>query len=402
MTGLQYHPLANLFPLMDGQDFADLVADIKAHGLREAVVVHEGQILDGRNRYRACEKAEVPVRLVPFDGDDAVAFVVSLNLRRRHLTESQRAMVAGKLANLSDGQRADHAARSGANLPTLIDVAPQPAPVSIARAADMLNVSERSVKAARVVIERAVPELAEKVETGRISVSAAADVARTTPQEQSLIVAQGERAILAAAKAIRADRAVASRDARIEKIAEIAKGNAPLAVAAKFPVVYADPPWRYENPPMGASNRSIENHYPTMSLEEICAMPVADIVTDDAILYMWATAPKLAECLQVIAAWGFDYRTNFVWVKDKIGMGYHARSQHEILLVAKRGNIPPPAVADRVSSVVMAERGEHSAKPAVFYELIESFYPTLPKIELFCRSPRDGWVVWGNQSERAA
>jgi len=305
-------------------------------------------------------------------------------------------MVGGKIANMQHG---GNRTEQGANLP----LAPsQPPPVSLARAADMLNVSERSVKAARAVIEHAVPELVKKVEAGAVSVSAAADVARMTKPEQQEVVAKGERAILEAAKRIRADRAVVSRDVRIEKIAEIAKGNAPLDIAAKYPVIYADPPWRYENPPMGASNRSIENHYPTMSLEEICALPVPDIVTEDAILYMWATAPKLAECMQVLTAWGFEYRTNFVWIKDRIGMGYHARSQHEILLVAKRGSIPPPAVADRVSSVVAADRGEHSAKPAVFYDLIESFYPTLPKIELFCRSPRAGWAVWGNQSDRAA
>lgn len=396
MNDLQFHPLANLFPLMDGQDFDDLVADIATHGLREAVVVHEGLILDGRNRYRACDAAGVPVRLVPYEGDDALGFVVSLNLRRRHLDEGQRGLVAAKIANMTHGgNRTDQ----GANLPLATEAPP---PVSIARAAEMLNVSERTVKNARAVLSRGVPELTAKVESGAISVSAAEAVARTTPEEQHLIVAQGERAILAAAKHIRAGRANEAREVRIERIAQIAKGNAPLDIAAKYPVIYADPPWRYENPPMGASNRSIENHYPTMSLDEICALPVRDIVTEDAILYMWATAPKLAECMQVIAAWGFDYRTNFVWVKDKIGMGYHARSQHEILLVAKRGSIPPPAVADRVSSVVMAERGEHSAKPAVFYELIESFYPTLPKIELFCRSPREGWAVWGNQSDGAA
>lgn len=399
---LTYHPLANLFPLMEGQDFADLVADIAAHGLREPVIVHEGQILDGRNRYRACEKAGVPVRLAPYDGEDAVAFVVSLNLRRRHLTESQRGVVAARLETLGHGKRADRAPSRDANL-HLLETQPQPTPtVSRASAAGMLNVSERTVANARAVIDHGVPELVAAVEAGTVSVSAAADVARVPEEDQREIVAKGEREILEAAKRIRAERAVTSREARIEKIAEIAKGNAPLAVAAKFPVIYADPPWRYENPPMGATNRSIENHYPTMSLDEICALPVGEIATDDAILYMWATAPKLAECMQVLTAWGFDYRTNFVWVKDKIGMGYHARSQHEILLVAKRGNIPPPAVADRVASVVMAERNEHSAKPVVFYELIESFYPTLPKIELFCRSPREGWAVWGNQSERAA
>ena len=395
---LTYHPLANLFPLMEGQDFADLVADIAAHGLREPVIVHEGHILDGRNRYRACEKAGVPVRLVPYDGEDALRFVVSLNLRRRHMTESQRALVAAKLANLRDGRPKENRA----NLHGFFPAGPVATPaVSAARAAEMLNVSERSVKAARAVVEHGVPALADKVAAGEVSVSAAADVAQLPKAEQAEVLSKGDKSLLlGAAKKVRAEREVARREERIEKIAEIAKGNAPLAVAAKFPVIYADPPWRYEHAISG--NREIENHYPTMSLEEICALPVGDIATDDAILYMWATAPKLAECMQVLAAWGFDYRTNFVWVKDKIGMGYHARSQHEILLVAKRGNIPPPAVADRVASVVMAERNEHSAKPVVFYELIESFYPTLPKIELFCRSPREGWAVWGNQSERAA
>lgn len=397
MTEMQFHPLANLFPLIEGQDFADLVADVKANGLHQPVITYEGQILDGRNRYRACVAAGVEPRFEAYEGDDALRFVVSLNLRRRHLSESQRSVVAAKIANMARG--GDRKSDQTANL--RFDPSLPITPVSVATAADMLNVSGRSVENARAVIAHGVPELVERVEAGEVSVSAAADVARLPEAEQRDVLSTGDKSILLnAAKKVRAEREVTRRTERIEKIAEIAKGNAPLAVAAKFPVIYADPPWRYEH--AISNSREIENHYPTMSLDEICAMPVRDIVTDDAILYMWATAPKLAECMQVLTAWGFDYRTNFVWVKDKIGMGYHARSQHEILLVAKRGNIPPPAVADRVSSVVMAERGEHSAKPAVFYELIESFYPTLPKIELFCRSPREGWAVWGNQSERAA
>ena len=114
------------------------------------------------------------------------------------------------------------------------------------------------------------------------------------------------------------------------------------AAIGKFPVIYADPPWQYENPPMGGTNRSIENQYPTMTLEKICALPVAEIAHEDSVLLMWATAPKLAECLQVITAWGFEYRTNMVWIKDKIGMGYYVRNMHEHLLIAKRGNLPPP------------------------------------------------------------
>lgn len=205
--------------------------------------------------------------------------------------------------------------------------------------------------------------------------------------------------ILKASKEIRAERAEISRDRRIKNIAEISKGNTELNTGQRYPIIYADPPWQYENPPMGGVNRSIENHYPTMTLEEICALPVSEIASDDCLLYLWATAPKLQECMSVIDAWGFSYRTCFVWVKDKIGMGYHARNQHELLLVAKKGEIPPPPTSARVSSVIKGKRTEHSKKPEEFYELIESMYPELPKIELFSRNKREGWKNWGNQSD---
>jgi N6-adenosine-specific RNA methylase IME4 len=167
----------------------------------------------------------------------------------------------------------------------------------------------------------------------------------------------------------------------------------------KFVVLYADPPWQYENPPMGGSNRSIENHYPTMTLEQICAMPVAGIANDNCVLFLWATSPKLSECMKVIDAWGFNYRTDMVWVKDKIGMGYHVREQHESLLIAKRGELPPPAVEARPSSVISAPRLEHSAKPETFYDIIDKMYPDVRKKELFGRSPqsRPLWSNWGNQ-----
>ncbi len=199
-------------------------------------------------------------------------------------------------------------------------------------------------------------------------------------------------------KEIRAGERAASRETRIQKIAEISRGNAELGTETRYPVIYADPPWRYKNPPMGDTNRSIENHYPTMTLEDICALPVTDLATDDAILYLWATAPKLAECMTVIEAWGFEYRTCMVWDKLKMGMGYYARNQHELLLICRRGQIPPPKTGEQPASVIRVKRGKHSAKPAEFYEIIEKAYPELSKIELFNRSPRDGWAVWGNQS----
>jgi N6-adenosine-specific RNA methylase IME4 len=387
MSKKEFHPVANIFPLMDEVALVDLKNDIAKHGLREPIWLHnDGRIIDGRNRFQACALAGVEPRFRTFLGSDdkLVAFVVSLNLHRRHLDESQRATVGAKLESLAHGQKKSD----------------MPIGISRAEAAEMLNVGERSIARAKHVLEQGAPELVAAVERGEVSVNAAATIAEAPKEQQREIVARGEKEILEAAKAIRAEKAETRRQERIQNLVEISQGNAPLETDRKYPIIYADPPWRYEHPPMGG-NRVIENHYPTMTLDEICALKVADIATPDAVLFMWATAPKLAECFQVISAWGFDYRTCAVWVKDKIGMGYYVRNQHELLLIAKRGEPPMPAEEARQSSVITAPRTEHSAKPAEFYELIERMYPELPKIELFSRSPRDGWASWGNQANAA-
>lgn len=388
---VKFHEYANLFPMLIGEPLNALRDDIRQHGVREPVVFLDGAIIDGRNRYMCARDLGIEYPRVEYDGDDPLGFVISHNLHRRHLTESQRAMVAAKLAKMDNG--GDRRSDQTANLQS---------DISRARAANLLNVSERSVNTAKQVERSGASELIDAVERGDVSVSAAADVATLPKPEQAEIVAKGEREILAAAKEIRANKAKVRRVERLDNLAVIALGNEELDTSIRYPVIYADPPWRYENPPIGATSRAIENHYPTMTLEEICALPVSDLATDDAILYLWATAPKLAECMDVIKAWGFEYRTNLVWDKEKIGMGYHARNQHELLLVCKRGNIPPPEAGTQPSSVYREARGAHSAKPHFFYEMIEAAYPQLPKMEMFCRSPREGWAVWGNQSRGAA
>lgn len=186
------------------------------------------------------------------------------------------------------------------------------------------------------------------------------------------------------------------RQERVDKINEISRGNTELDTAITYPVIYADPPWRYEH--AKTENRAIENQYPTMTLDDICALKVPELATPDAVLFLWATSPKLAEAMMVLEAWGFTYRTSMVWVKDQIGMGYYARQRHELLLIATRGEPPVPEPAGRPDSVVEAPRAEHSEKPATFYDVIERMYPEFSKIELFCRSARDGWAVWGNQA----
>ncbi len=196
------------------------------------------------------------------------------------------------------------------------------------------------------------------------------------------------------AKDVRGAISNVKRKERVEYIDGISKEPTPLTGdLGRFPVLYADPPWRYEHVKTG--NRAIENQYPTMSLEEICDLPVSEIATPDAVLFMWATNPKLQEAFSVIDSWGFTYRTNLVWVKDKIGMGYWARQRHELILVATRGMIPVPEPKLRFDSVLDAPRGKHSEKPISMAERIDIMFPDYKKIELFSRKKRDGWQSWG-------
>lgn len=374
-------------------------------GCRDPLVVwqEEGLLLDGHNRFEICQKHGLPFKVQEIslpDRDAAEDWIDATQLARRNLTPDEFRLYLGRRYN-----RAKKVEGRPKKLPQNEEVSGPTAE----KLASEHGVSRATVERAGKYAEQVeavendgVPELADAMRDGRLKADIAADVASLPREQQAEIVAKGEREILARAKEIRAKKAAERRGERLEKIAEISKGNQDLDTGTRYPVIYADPPWRYENPPIGASNRSIENHYPTMTLEELCALPVADMAADNAMLYMWATAPKLPECLAVVEAWGFTYRTHMVWDKVKIGMGYHARNQHELLLICKRGEIPPPQAGTQPPSIYQEARGAHSAKPHFFYEMIEAAYPGLPKVELFCRTPRDGWAVWGNQSGAAA
>ena len=169
----------------------------------------------------------------------------------------------------------------------------------------------------------------------------------------------------------------------------------------RYGVIYADPPWRFEvySEDTG-QGRAAEAHYPTMSPEAIVALDVPSIAAEDCVLFMWTTSPTMPEAFGLLKEWGFAYRSQCIWAKDKIGLGFWFRNQHEILIVAIKGKVPAPAHGAQWPSLIQAARGKHSEKPAVFYELIEAYFPTLPKIELFARGKaRPGWDAWGNEVE---
>jgi N6-adenosine-specific RNA methylase IME4 len=161
-----------------------------------------------------------------------------------------------------------------------------------------------------------------------------------------------------------------------------------------FDLIYADPPWEYhrETEP----NRTVENQYPTLSLDEIKALdpPVAD----DAVLYLWSTAPHLSEAVEVVDAWGFEYKTCAVWDKLKKGMGFWFRINHELLLVGQKGDYTAPEPKHRRDSIFKSPREGHSEKPAKVRAHIEQAHPDAKKLEMFSRDGRVGWTMWGNET----
>ena len=162
-------------------------------------------------------------------------------------------------------------------------------------------------------------------------------------------------------------------------------------IGGKFDIIYADPPWEYDF--SVSDSRAIESHYPTMKLDEICKLKIP--AAENAVLFLWVPQPKLREGLKVIDAWGFEYKTGMVWIKDKIGMGYYVRGKHELLLIATKGKPELPLPKNRPESVIEAPRTNHSEKPKIIYDIIEKMYPNKRYLELFARSQHDGWVAWG-------
>ena len=185
------------------------------------------------------------------------------------------------------------------------------------------------------------------------------------------------------------------RAKRVATIQEISKGNKKLNTSQTFPVILADPPWHYT---FGNEERNIQINYPTMQHEDICNLPVPKLATKDALLFLWATSPKLAEAMDVISKWNFTYKTCAVWVKNKPITGYYFRQQHELLLIATKGNgIPTPKAENRPTSIIPGKVRAHSQKPDELYTIIEQMYPEFNKIELFARNKRAGWECWGNE-----
>jgi N6-adenosine-specific RNA methylase IME4 len=198
------------------------------------------------------------------------------------------------------------------------------------------------------------------------------------------------------AKQIMANRQALKKEARARREQEL--GAKQLALPDKrYGVIYADPPWRFEPYSRETGmDRAADNHYPTSATDIIASLDVSLIAADDCVLFLWATAPMNQHAITVMNAWGFEYKSQLVWAKDRIGTGYWSRNKHELLLIGTRGKVPAPAMGTQCPSIIEAPVGRHSEKPEKFLEMIESYFPTMPKIELFRRGEaRENWDAYG-------
>lgn len=378
------HP--QLFDALPAPVEQALRASIERFGVLVPVVRDQhGGMIDGRHRARIADELGVPYRrdvVKVRDAAEAAEIQRTLNADRRHLSGEQLREHVVFLAEQTTP--AGVGAYSEATIAKVVGV-------------DQSHVN-RTLRDDKVMSTHNLPDRRKGAD------------GKTYPARRPTVVAgarddkedkKAQRALTAlpddeAADTLTVGEAakVVRQQAKAERVAQIA--SAPVAALPQdvtFPVLLADPPWRYDY--AEDTTRQIENHYPTMALDDIAALQVP--AADDAVLFMWTTSPKLREAFTVLDGWGFGYRTCMVWVKDKIGMGYYARQQHELLFIATRGQLPVPDPADRPSSVFHGLRTAHSAKPPTAHELIERMYPHYRRVELFARAARPGWSAWGNQ-----
>ena len=163
----------------------------------------------------------------------------------------------------------------------------------------------------------------------------------------------------------------------------------------KFGTIYADPPWKYGNQ---GTRAATDNHYDTMTVDSLCELAIAELAADDSHLHLWTTNAFLFDARRVMQAWGFEYKSCFVWVKPQMGIGNYWRVSHEFLLLGVRGNAKSFAEHGHMSWKSY-DRTKHSSKPEEVRHIIERVSPS-PRLELFGRKPVEDWVVFGNQIDK--
>lgn len=417
-TELKPHP--KNIEIYGDEDVGGLVAKIReSNWIKPLTVTQNNIIISGHRRYQACKQlgiSSVPVEIRRFNNEYEELEALLLENEFREKTKEQK-VKEGRTWEVIEGEKAKRRMREASHPKTDGEVASDNCRTQLDKKIEGDDIKtkndgrtvdavakkvgfgsgrdyERAKKVVEAIEEKRRNGDFEKAEVLKTVLEKSTDGALKLVKENNIERFTPERIerIKTGEASVNEIHKEAKIEERLEERRQEVLTPSPLP-PEKYNIILADPPWRYDF--SATENRQIENQYPTMEVEDICKIKVP--AADDAVLFLWATAPKLREALQVVKAWGFEYKTNMVWIKDKIGMGYYARGQHELLLIATKGSPKVPLPESRPPSVITAPRTKHSVKPDVIYSVIESMYPANKYLELFARNERNGWGVWGNQ-----
>jgi len=369
-----------LIPALTKEEYKQLENNCIAEGIREKILIWNGFIIDGHNRYEISLKwdLEIQTETKHFKDEEAVKEWMILNqFGRRNLSNYQRSVLAlqleevfSKKAKENQGARTDISQISVKS--KSIDTQKELSKVA--------NVSHDTIAKVKKIQAQASEEVKAKLSTGEVSINAAyQDIKKE--ENKKLLLEKKE----------------------LYKIRVKNKTEDQFKIDIKntnetFRVIYADPAWSYndkqDTPQLGGAAK----HYDTMTINELCKLPVNNISEKNSILFLWVTSPLLEDAFQVVNAWGFKYKTSFIWNKVKHNMGHYNSVRHEILLVCTKGSCTPDN-KKLYNSVQSIERNNnHSEKPIEFINIIDDLYNYGNKLEMFCRTiKKENWYGWGNE-----
>lgn len=390
-------------------EIAQSIADVGL--LNPITITQDYTLIAGAHRLEACKRLgwkEIEATIIDATGLMAELAEIDENLMRNDLTEMERALQIAKRKRIYEDlypdtkHGGDRKSDQVANLGNLI-------PRFTTTTAEITGESERTIyrQVKRGEELAKTPELVERLENiPQIADSGSAldELIATPPEKRDALLSVIEEGKAKSLQEAKREIKLAERQERIE-IRRAALGSRIEdinAIEKQYRIIYADPPWRYREENHGSVGEvhmsPLETHYPTLSISELCALPITQIAENNAVLFLWVTSPLLEEAFDVIRAWGFKYKTSMVWDKVRHNVGNYVSVRHELLLICTRGACTPDN-RKLHDSVQVIERTGHSQKPEEFRAIIDEIYPYGQRIELFRRgSAPDGWDVWGNEA----
>ena len=364
--------LKALIPPLTPEELSQLEQNILAHGCRDPLVIWGNVLIDGHNRHAICTRHGIPFQTVQMDFPDrdaACDWMDANQLGRRNLTPDAFKLLLGRRYNRV--KKAPNDGGKGTSKGTVDQVDPRLS--TAAKLAAEHGVSEPTVKRAAKFAEEVerTPELKAAIETGKPVLQAKRELKEKAREER--------------------------REENRAKIAQVKEPTQIIQQQARFATIVIDPPWDWGDEGDQDQLGRARPDYSTMSIAQLMELPVADLADQDCHLYLWITNRSLPKGFALMERWGFRYITALTWVKPHFGMGNYFRGQTEHILFGVKGS--QPLKRRDLGTVFTANRGlaGHSSKPPEAYDVIESASPG-PYLEMFSRSQRDGWVMWGENA----